>query len=265
MAEKSTIKVNKNKPTTVDFDLNIEGVDNQKKTTVRLIIEGVVGGCDIAIAATKGKDGQWSVKIPNLKNFEDKKYNVSLEVVVDGYHFVPASGELMLVDEPTVKIVSETIAEGDLIEEGAVDAPGPDAQVTNNLTGKPEFPIEAKTTFNQGHNEDEGIDMDKLLKQAGIEKKKTKISDIAAKVDSHESTQLAKEMEETVDAPTDGFDPAAEAAKIIEGIIPVIRTKPTVKGSIMSRVTKAERLADPAYVAEAEKNSIRVHQILGIK
>lgn len=262
MAEKSIIKVNKNKPTTVDFDLNIEGVDNQKKTTVRLIIEGVVGGCDIAIAATKGNDGQWSVRIPNLKNFEDKKYNVSLEVVVDGYHFVPASGELMLVDEPTVKIVSETVAEGELIEEGAMDAPGPDVQVTNNLTGKPEFPIEAKTTFNQGHNEDEAIDMDKLRQQAGLEKK-TKIKDIASKVDSHESTQLAKEMEEA--APTDGFDPAAEAAKIIEGIIPGIRTKPKVKGNLMSRVTRAEKMADPAYVAEAEKNSSRVRQILGIK
>jgi hypothetical protein len=259
MAEKSIIKVNKNKPTVVDFDLAIEGIENQKKTTVRLIVEDVLNGCDIAIKATHSKGDTWSVKIPNLKNFTETSYKVSLDVIIDGYHFSPATGHMELVDEPVVKIVSEHTVENDILEEGAMDAPGPGVQVTNNMTGTPEFPIEAKLKTVPGHSEQENIDMDKLLNRAGIQKK-TKIKDIAKAVDSHESTQLSAEMDEN--------DAASIAAKIIEDMIPMMKNLPklTVKGSgIMSRKTKAEKLADPAYVAEAETNSKRVRDILGIK
>jgi hypothetical protein len=66
----------------------------------------------------------------------------------------------------------------------------------------------------------------------------------------------------------DEAEAAAIAAKIIEDVIPMMKNPPklTLKGGgIMSRRTKAEKMADPAYVAEAEVNSKRVRDILGIK
>lgn len=112
MAKKSIINVNKNSATTIDFDLAIEGVETST-TKATLIIENVIDGCDIAIAA-KQKDGKWSVVVPNIKNFNEGEYNVRLDVVVDGYYFTPASGKMKLVDAPVVEVTS---IEAPVIEE----------------------------------------------------------------------------------------------------------------------------------------------------
>lgn len=112
MAKKSVINVNKNSSTKIDFDLAIEGVETST-TKATLVIENVIDGCDIAIAATQ-KDGKWSVTVPNIKNFNEGEYNVRLDVVVDGYYFTPASGKMKLVDEPVVEV---TMTEAPVIEE----------------------------------------------------------------------------------------------------------------------------------------------------
>lgn len=273
MSKQSIIKVNKNSATNIDFQVEIEGIEEKHSPTVRLVIENVVSGCDVTVAAKHKKDNEWTVTVPNLKNFTKKTYKTYLEVVVDGYHFVPAKGTVEITDDPVVKVVSEHVETDDIVEginSGTTTASGPDTQVTNNLTGKPEFPIEAKLHNAQGENSDEATDEDALDDIGGVsdgEKEcdgddSVTIDDIAARVVGTQGPQLPIDDEEPA-----VFDAKDAAKRAIESVAPFLKTKSATKGKLFNEKTvkKLARGKDPAYIAEVEEKSRKVRDILGIK
>lgn len=261
MSEQSIIKVNKNSPTTIDFELKVEGTADSKKTSVRLVIEDVVSGCDVIVKAKKGDKDNWSVEIPNLKNFTEGKYDVVLEVVVDGYLFTPSKGQIELVDNPTVKVVSETVQPGELLEaqfvnSGTSHVAGPEEPL-DTKPQKPEFPIENRLKKTPGQNNDEAIDYDAL--------NSAKTKEIASHVTGTQGPQL----------PFNDDNSAREAVKkAIETVLPVTRTKAEGKGKLFDAKTKHRLTRSPKYAAEAveeekreeekQKRSRKVREVLGL-
>jgi len=171
MSKRSVMHIKKNSPTTIEFNLEVSGIENAKKTSAVLMVENVIKGCDVAIHAKHVKDTTWSVTVPNLKNFKGTTYAVRLEVVVDGYHFTPASGTIKLVEDPKLEMFSEEPVEGEMLNEGinsgAYSAPGPDTEVTNPDAGRPEFEptaddIDNRLDYPIGTNDDDNTDPDKL-------------------------------------------------------------------------------------------------------
>jgi hypothetical protein len=171
MSKRSVMHIKKNSPTTIEFNLEVSGIENAKKTSAVLMVENVIKGCDVAIHAKHVKDTTWSVTVPNLKNFKGTTYNVRLEVVVDGYHFTPASGTIKLVEDPKLEMFSDEHVEGEMLNEGInsgeYSVTGPETEVTNADAGRPEFEptaddIDNKQDYPIGTNDDDNTDPDKL-------------------------------------------------------------------------------------------------------
>ena len=241
MAKKSIIQVNKNAPTIIDFELAVEGVENGS-TKAMLVIENVISGCDVSIAA-KHTDGKWSVTIPNLKNFKESEYNVRLDVIVDGYYFTPSAGKMKLVDEPIVEVVtaeaSETVVEESL-EQAREDMPetiGPDTSEEGaELAGRVVSPlsgdaaaIKEPSVGNSKHD----IDNARAIK------------DIASSVNGTQLPFDEDDMKETA---------KASAHKALTEMMPILKNKPVVssdKGTLLKPITPKRDMAKDQAVREA--------------
>ncbi len=92
------LKINTNEATRYDFDVAINGLDSSATPEVRFVVEGA--SFDAAIQCTKSAKGGWEVCIPALPMTEAKGFKV--EVIVDGYHFIPVTGKVQLVSTPRV-------------------------------------------------------------------------------------------------------------------------------------------------------------------
>jgi len=261
MASQSIINVKKNAPTTIEFKLDVTGVEEAKKTQTSLVIEGVLNGCDICVKAEHKKDDIWSVTIPNLKNFTKESYGVRLEVVVDGYHFVPAQGKMVIVDNPVVEVVTENkVVSDDMLEEsvnaGTDTIGSPDSQVgTDKL--EPEYPVDndeegderahSELRITPGQNTDEHIgDNERDEDEPG-----TDIEDMASHVSGREGPQLQFDVKETAD-------------KILKSVLPTIK-KPEGGKRLLDETTKKRIMKDPETLARLEEKSRKVRDILGIK
>ncbi len=91
-----TLKISTSDETRYDFDVSINGLEDSAPE-VRFIVEG--GDFDASVACVKSSSG-WSVCIPALPLTEAHGFRV--EVVVDGYHFVPVTGDVQLISTPKV-------------------------------------------------------------------------------------------------------------------------------------------------------------------
>lgn len=92
------LKISTSEETRYDFDVAINGLDENSNPEVRFVVESA--GFDAAIPCQKGAKGGWSVCIPALPLTEAKGFKV--EVIVEGYHFVPVTGGVQLITKPKV-------------------------------------------------------------------------------------------------------------------------------------------------------------------
>lgn len=277
MASRSVINVKKNAPTTIEFNLDVSGVDEVKKTQTALVIENVMNGCDVCVKAKHIKDNVWSVTVPNLKNFTKESYSVRLEVVVDGYHFVPAQGKMVITDNPVVEVVSEhKIVSDDVLEEGinsgSVSMTGPEDQLNTDPLA-PEFPVDndeegderahSDLIYPVGQNNDEhtddedlevgddDIDLELDATTELDDEPGTDIEDIASRVVGTEGPQLPFNVKEAAD-------------KIIKSVLPTVKM-PAGSKRLLDETTKKRIMKDPETMARLEEKSRKVRDILGIK
>lgn len=267
MAEQSIIKVNKSSSTEIEFEVDITGLDKTTdKSAVRFVIENAGDGYDIVIIAKHIKDAEWKLVIPALSFLKKTSYESRLEVVLDGYYFVPAKATISMADEPTIKITSkatktliedvetteeaitETVIEDviveDVIEEGVGGAgsPPPEDAGVSNLADIPEFSPESKLKYPKGSNADEHIDAERLNQEA-IEK-------IASSVTGMEGPQIAVPEKESA------------AAKIVKSVIGNVK-KPSVAGKLFKRSSTGKAIVEgledeeiKAELAKAEEAKI---------
>lgn len=86
---------------TIEFDLSIEGVNTDLAPEVRFVIQ--TNAMDMSFDCEQSDDEQWQVKIPAMSHLDKTSYPFRVEVIVDGYHFIPAKGNVQVTKGPNVK------------------------------------------------------------------------------------------------------------------------------------------------------------------
>lgn len=246
MSSSSIVKADPANPTVLEFDISIEGAGLKRKdnAVVRFVLHTNQDGD--RLYACKHEDGNlWSVSLPALKEFNKKTLTYTIEVVVDGYFFEAADGDVVIAVEPKAKAKvapAKTRKEKEVVTEasGGGEVTGQYAP-TNDLL-KPEYePPRSHAKAPGTEKDDEFID-------------KKKLSDLGSKVVPGEGTE---------DSDIETFDPRQVAADLIKSKFGRIQ-KPTVKGSLFKRDGQGKvvvETADDRRKAKEER-SAKVREIL---
>lgn len=86
---KNVVSIVSGKPTSLDFELGIEGI-NPKDIKVRLCIK--TKDYHLSFKCKKAKGKTWNCNIPALPHLEKSAYPFFMEVIADGYHFNAMEG-----------------------------------------------------------------------------------------------------------------------------------------------------------------------------
>jgi hypothetical protein len=105
--ETNIIRINPNKPSTLEFEVTISGLENIAPT-VRFVILNVQDGCDFSMKCKKLDGAVWSVAIPVLPKSKQSSCKFCVEVIVEEYYFKPAEGEIEFISEPDVSFKSKS-------------------------------------------------------------------------------------------------------------------------------------------------------------
>lgn len=108
MSNQATLKVNSCKDTEFEFDVEIQGLneENTAAAEVRFVVLEVNGQFDAAIKCSRTTTNRWLVRIPPL-NLTSVQQPFQIEVIVDGYYFVPVSGNLFVVSTPKIDLSAQ--------------------------------------------------------------------------------------------------------------------------------------------------------------
>lgn len=248
MAEGSIVKADPSKPTDLEFDISIQsiGIDKRKAPMVRFILHTSCAEGDMLFVCKNVSDTLWSVTIPALKQYASSTLAYSLEVVVDGYFFEPATGDVIFDNNAAVSATATTtvaksvaktakkIREKETLKEasGGIEVTGQYAP-TNALL-KPEYqPPQSHAKAPGTEKDDENIDRSKLKGMA----------DLGTPVPGTG----------TDDSDMEGaFDPTKVAIDIIKTRIGHL-TKPYVKGRLFARDAEGKPMVEGFYTAEQKQ------------
>jgi hypothetical protein len=100
MNDQPVIRLHNNKETEFEFDVAIQGPSENSTPVVRFVVEDIKG-YNVAVDCESAGAEKWSVRIPPLQNL-DEAHNFHVEVIVDGYFFVPTAGLVEVVNPPQV-------------------------------------------------------------------------------------------------------------------------------------------------------------------
>lgn len=107
----TTIKINNTRPTDLEFDVAIHGLNEQTlpNADVRFVVANADGKYNLSVKCMKAEGiNKWLAKIPAL-NLAGANQSFRVEVIVDGYYFEPAAGGLILISEPKVGMMENTV------------------------------------------------------------------------------------------------------------------------------------------------------------
>lgn len=255
MSDEATISLNPAKTSELDFEVTVQGLDDDEPPVVRFVIIGDETNYDHSFRCTRIEDEKhgWNVKLPVLDHITGDSAPFRVEVIVDGYYFEPARGDIAFIKKPDIKIgekkkatrptvtTSFKVKQDDSITEssGGGEITG-QPQITNSLL-VPEF--EPKQSGPVRPSEDENIDHDKL-------------SDIASDVVPGQGT------DDTGMAAA--FDPKTTAAEIVARTIGKVQ-RPEKQGSLFARragKTAIPGLEDAKTQRTQQNKAAKVKEIL---
>lgn len=109
MADSTTLAIDLHHKNEVEFDVNIMNFDGFDLPKVRLCVGGTQ--CESILNATRveTESNRWSVNVAPLKEFAEKPTSFRIEVIIDGYYFEAAAGDIIYEENRKVDIVSEAI------------------------------------------------------------------------------------------------------------------------------------------------------------
>lgn len=102
MTDQPVIRLHNSRETEFEFDVAIQGPSEESKPVVRFVLENVKG-YNVAIDCESSGSNKWAVKIPALNQLSEN-HNFHVEVIVDGYFFVPTAGLVEVTSPPQVAI-----------------------------------------------------------------------------------------------------------------------------------------------------------------
>jgi hypothetical protein len=100
MTDQTVIRLHNSKDTEFEFDVAIQGPSQESSPIVRFVVEDV-RGYNVAIDCESAGNDKWAVRIPALQNLNEN-HNFHVEVIVDGYFFVPTNGIVEVINPPQV-------------------------------------------------------------------------------------------------------------------------------------------------------------------
>lgn len=124
------IRLHSAKETEFEFDVAIQRPSDDSEPAVRLVIENSKG-YNIAIDCESHGNSKWAVTIPALTMLDESR-SFHVEVIVDGYFFVPTNGLVEVISPPKVAI-KESFASQKL------DKPHVVATFESKITKKPKL------------------------------------------------------------------------------------------------------------------------------
>lgn len=109
----TTIKLPENKKQTVEFEMDILGLDKNMKPEVRFAI--IQDGVSVCLPTEKVNENTYQSSVQPLKTYKfdtKKKIEYKVEVIVDDYYLIAKDGKVSVQELPevkntTVKVVSE--------------------------------------------------------------------------------------------------------------------------------------------------------------
>jgi hypothetical protein len=102
MSNQPVIKLHNSKETEFEFNVAIQGHNSENAPQVRFVVENIKGYNVAVDCQSIGKD-LWSAKVPAIATLEEN-HNFRVEVIVDGYYFVPTSGLVEVQKAPQVSV-----------------------------------------------------------------------------------------------------------------------------------------------------------------
>lgn len=238
--ETTELHIISTKKAEMEFDVHIQGINSDDPMEVRFLIKDADFSGTMLFNCTHIDGDKWCVKFPVLKNIlKQASYKFVLEVIVDGYYFAPADGNISFITDPTVDMskkkrkpsvkASFTVKQDDdkeVVEERLAQAAGDAGGLgdPSNQLLTPEFP--ADEVPEEQDTEDDAV-VDEL--------------------------------------PVDKFDPSAVAEGILKNTFGNIQA-PTSKGFLFKRTgdgkLAVKGLEDKATKQQQEEKAARVKQIL---
>lgn len=99
----TTLSINPTKSSSFEFNVSMQGLEEDSNPSIRFVIQGVYDSCDVSLNCSKVREDTWSVNIPAGLELAHEEYKFRLEVVVNEYYFEPTEGKLLIVGDPEVK------------------------------------------------------------------------------------------------------------------------------------------------------------------
>lgn len=255
----NTIHLNSSKASEQEFDVLIQGLpssEDSNDTIVRFMIMSSDVGCDLSFPCKRVANSatKWVVKLPAFDELlKQTTYKFRVEVIADGYHFIPADGEMLFVSTP---IVDMSATKKPKVKAALSSKKSPsldEAEITGmyaptNSLLKPEFPpLQSKS---QKSVEDEMMDEERLKPIPKLassvtpgegeqypqsDGKDVAVVDIIAGeiVDDEEDTEL-----EIAVANKSVYDPKKVAEGIVKDKMNI--TPPTTKGFLFARSSEGK-------------------------
>lgn len=263
----TTLKINPSTSAELEFDVMIQGIGDKELPEVRFVVETEQYDRSFKCTRVSEEKHKWCAKLPAMKDLGNDSCPFRVEVVIDGYLFVPAKGTLTFVRNPDVKFQTESTRPSvttsfTVKQEESAAQPVEEASGGGEVTGqyaptndllKPEYePPRSHAKAPGTEKDDERIDHEKL-----------EISDFGNPVPG-QTTDVQPEGSNSHDLVGE-FDPREVAERIIKGKMGSIK-RPQTQGSLFKRGKDGKAIVDgidsPEVARERAEKSARVKEIL---
>jgi hypothetical protein len=283
----NTIQLNPSKPSVLEFDVTISGLENIAPL-VRFVVIDVQEGVDWVVKCSKTEGTKWVASFPAFDGLKLNTCKFCVEVVVEEYYFKPAEGTITFINSPDVSFkpkagkkptvtTSFTVKQDDkLIEPKKKESkPVKEAMAitgqlapNNSLLKREEDPAggESHSRHWDANQNDEFIDksrLDAITDEDPIPGEGNQYPQKDGKGDyfdseydfddSEEEDEDENELVYTLKNDKLDFDPNKIAEDIIKNTIGNI-TPPTTKGSLFKRDADG-KLMVPGFETKAQKQS----------
>lgn len=251
MSSISIVTLDPSNPTTLEFDISIEGAGlrNKSSAEVRFVLHAGKAGSRM-FECKNTAESKWSVTIPVVKELDKKVLTYTVEVIVDGYFFKAGSGDVVISTNPKAVAVvakpkkdAKDSAEHETINEasGGGEVTGQYAP-TNDLLAPEYEPPSSHAKAPGTEKDDELIDTKKL-------------------------SNLGRVLpgEGTADTDIDTYNPRDVAANIVKNALGKVK-RPSTKGTLFKRDGDGNVVVEGILTHDQkrarEEKSARVREIL---
>lgn len=248
MSEATELHINAAKKAELEFDVHIQGITSDDPMEVRFVIKdadlSLLFNCECV------EDAKWCVKFPALNSIlKQSSYDFSLEVIIDGYFFVPAEGKIVFVSKPTVDM-------------GKKKKPSVKASFTvkQDEEDVKESVVEERVAQGAGDASDQSAPTNALLTPE-------KEPDVQALIAAQHRAEDEEDEEETVKPKEakESFDPHRVADSILKSTFGNVQA-PQNKGFLFKRSGDGKPvitgLEDKATKQQLEEKAAKVRKIL---